>query len=110
MKPNQKYIRTIKGKGLDTQPQKRLHHKYLVGSKKSSNELGYPHCKVGRPAGGAVRRLTDKMFMQTVHKNVFLILNSVPVTFVTDPELIRPSIPVMTHSLDQKVMTRKAKA
>ena len=33
-----------------------------------------------------------------------------PATFVTDPELIRPSIPVMTHSLDQKVMTRKAKA
>jgi len=28
----------------------------------------------------------------------------------SDPELIRPSIPVMTHSLDQKVMTRKAKA
>ena len=27
----------------------------------------------------------------------------------SDPELIRPSIPVMTHSLDQKVMTRKAK-
>jgi hypothetical protein len=25
------------------------------------------------------------------------------VTFVTIPELIRPSIPVMTHSLDQKV-------
>jgi len=41
---------------------------------------------------------------------VFLILNSVPVTFVTDPELVRPSIPVMTHSLDQKVMARKAKA
>ena len=29
---------------------------------------------------------------------------------VTDPELVRPSIPVMTHSLDQKVMARKAKA
>jgi len=38
------------------------------------------------------------------------ILYRVPVTFVTDPELIRPSIPVMTHSLDQKVMARKAKA
>jgi hypothetical protein len=50
---------------------------------------------VGRPAGGAVRRLTDKMFMQTVHKNVFLLLNSVPVTLVTDPELIRSSISVM---------------
>jgi len=34
----------------------------------------------------------------------------VPVTSVTDPELIRPSIPVMTHSLYQKVVARKAKA
>jgi hypothetical protein len=50
------------------------------------------------------------MFMRTVQQNVFLILNSVPVTFVTDPELIRPSIPDMTHSLEQKVMARKAKA
>jgi hypothetical protein len=50
------------------------------------------------------------MFMQTVQKTVFLILNRVPVTSVTNPELIRPSIPVMTHSLDQKVMARKAKA
>ena len=41
---------------------------------------------------------------------MFLILNSVPVTSVTDPELIKPSIPVMTHSLDQKVVARKAKA
>jgi len=45
----------------------------------------------------------DKMFMRTVQQIVFLILlNSVPVTFVTDPELlIKPSVPVMTHSLDQ---------
>jgi hypothetical protein len=50
------------------------------------------------------------MFMRTVQQNVFLILNRVPVTFVTDPELMRPSIPVMTHSLDQTVMARKAKA
>jgi len=50
------------------------------------------------------------MFMQTVQQNVFLILNSVPVTSVTDPELIRPSIPVMMHSLDQKVVAGKAKA
>ena len=50
------------------------------------------------------------VFMRTVQQNVFLILNRVPFTFVTDPELIRPSIPVMTHSLDQKVMARKAKA
>ena len=51
------------------------------------------------------------MFMRTVQQNVFLILNSVPVrSVITDPELIRPSIPVMTHSLDQKVMARKVKA
>ena len=48
--------------------------------------------------------------MRTVQQNVFLILNSVPVTSVTDPELIRPSIPVMTHYLDQRVVARKAKA
>ena len=52
----------------------------------------------------------NKMFMRAVQQIVFLILNRVPVTFVTDPELIRPSIPVMTHSLDQKVMFRKVKA
>ena len=50
------------------------------------------------------------MIMRTVQKNLFLILNSVPVTSVTDPELIRPFIPVMTHSLDQKVVARRAKA
>jgi hypothetical protein len=50
------------------------------------------------------------MFMRTVQQNVFLILNSVLVTSVTDPELIRPSIPVMTHYLDQRVVARKAKA
>jgi hypothetical protein len=50
------------------------------------------------------------MFMWTVQQNVFLILNSVPVTSVTDPELIRPSIPVMMHSLDQTFVARKAKA
>jgi transposase len=49
--------------------------------------------------------------MRTVQQNVFLILNRVPVTCVTNPELIRPSSdPVMTHSLDQNVMARKAKA
>jgi hypothetical protein len=47
------------------------------------------------------------MFMRTVQQNVFLILNRVPVKFVTDPELIRPSIPVMTHYLDQKVMAKR---
>jgi hypothetical protein len=53
----------------------------------------------------------DRVFMRRVQQNVFLmILDSVPVTYVTDPELIRPSIPIMTHSLDQKVMARKVKA
>jgi hypothetical protein len=42
---------------------------------------------------------------------VFLILNSVPVTFVSDLELIRPpSIAVRAHSLDQKVLARKVEA
>jgi hypothetical protein len=54
-----------------------------------------------------LRAKADKMFMRAVQQIVFLILNRVP---VTDPELIRPSIPVMTHPLDQKVMARKAKA
>ena len=54
LKPNQKGTRKIKGKGLGTQPQKRPHHKCLVGSKKSSNDLGYLHIEVGRTAGGAV--------------------------------------------------------
>ena len=52
----------------------------------------------------------NKMLMQAVQQNVFLILNRVSVTFVTDPDLIWPSFPVMTQSLDQKVMARKAKA
>ena len=38
----------------------------------------------------------DKMFMRAVQQNVFLILNCVPVTFVTDPELMRLSIPVLS--------------
>ena len=52
----------------------------------------------------------NKVFMRTVQQNVFLILNRVPATFVTNHELRRP-IPVMTHFLDQKViyMARKAK-
>jgi hypothetical protein len=39
--------------------------------------------------------------MWTVKQNVFLILNSVPVTLVTYPEFIRPSVP------DQKRKERK---
>ena len=46
----------------------------------------------------------NKMLMRTVQQNVFLILNRVPILFVTHPKLIRPPIPVMTHYLDQKVM------
>jgi hypothetical protein len=43
--------------------------------------------------------------MRKVQQNVLLILNSAPVTY---PKLTtRPSIPVMTHSLDQKVMARR---
>ena len=40
---------------------------------------------------------------------MFLILNSVPVTFVTDPELIRTYVPVVTHSLDQRVCGKKVR-
>ena len=49
----------------------------------------------------------NMVFMQTVQQIVLLIQNSVPVTFVTYPEPMRPSIPVMTHSLDQKVMAKR---
>ena len=48
--------------------------------------------------------------MWTVKQNVFLILNSVPVTFVIDPEFIRPSVPVIAHVLNLEVVARKAKA
>ena len=54
--------------------------------------------------------MTKGTDMWAVQQIVFLILSSVSVTCVTDPELIRPYIPVMTHSLDQKVMARKVKA
>jgi len=106
-----KPITKSKGKGLGAQPQKRPHLVYLVGSNKSSNELGYLNIEVDGKTSWrcCVRRLT-RCFMRTVQQNVFLILNRVPVTYVTDPEIIRPSIPVMMHSLDQKVMARKAKA
>ena len=42
--------------------------------------------------------------MWTVKQNVFLILNSVPATLVTDPEFIRPSVPVIAHFLNQEVV------
>ena len=48
---------------------------------------------------------------QSSNMHVFLlILIRAPGTFVKGPELIWPSFPVMTHSLDQKVLARKAKA
>ena len=99
-----KPITKSKGKGLGAQPQKRPHLVYLVGSNKSSNELGYLNIEVDGKTSWrcCVRRLT-RCFMRTVQQNVFLILNRVPVTYVTDPELIRPSIPVMTHSFVGKV-------
>ena len=48
--------------------------------------------------------------MWTVKQNVFLILNSMPVTLVTDLVFIRPSVPVIAHVLNQEVVARKAKA
>ena len=48
--------------------------------------------------------------MWAVKQNVFLILNNVPVTFVTDPELIRNSVPGMAHFLYQEIVAREAKA
>ena len=48
--------------------------------------------------------------MWTVKQNMFLILNSVPVTLVTDPEFRRPSVPVIAHFLNREVVARKAKA
>ena len=50
------------------------------------------------------------VLMWTVEQNVFLILNSVPVTLATDPEFIRPSVPVIAQFLNQEVVARKAKA
>ena len=41
---------------------------------------------------------------------MLLILNSVPVTFVTYSEFTRPSVPVITHSLYQKLVARKCVA
>jgi len=58
----------------------------------SSDELGYLHIEVRGKISWrcCVQRLTlNKLFMRTVQQNVFLILDRVPVTFVTDPELIR---------------------
>ena len=57
-----------------------------------------------------LRAKVDKVLMWTVKQNVFLILNSMLVTLVTDPEFIRPSVPVIAHFLNQKVVARKAKA
>jgi hypothetical protein len=48
----------------------------------------------------------DKMFMRIVQQNMYLILNSVPVTF----ELIRPVSPIIKHFLGQKFVAKLAKA
>ena len=48
--------------------------------------------------------------MWTVKQIMFLILNSVLVTLVTDPKFIRPSVPVIAHSLNQEFVARKAMA
>ena len=78
--------------------------------KKSSNELGYPHTEVGRPAGGAVIEGYQDVHAHSPAKGV-PHSEKLPVIFVTDPELIiRPSVPVVTHFLDQKNVARKAKA
>ena len=50
----------------------------------------------------------DQLLMGTVKQDMFLILNSVPITFVTDSELIRPSVSVAAHSLNQKIVAREA--
>jgi superoxide dismutase len=104
-----KALGKIKGKGLGTMPQKRPHHKYLVGSKSPQTSWAIFILRWEDQLAVLCAK-ANKLFMRTVQQNVFLILNRVPVTFVTNPELIRPSNPVMTHSLDQKVMARKAKA
>jgi len=41
----------------------------------------------------------NKMFMRTVQQIVFLILNRVPIAFVTDPELIRVRVRVRVTQL-----------
>ena len=106
LKPNQKEIRKFKGTGLNLS-HKRGHTMYIWLVFKTGwaifllwweDQLAVLCVEAGQ------------MFMRTVQKNVFLILNRVPVTLVTDPELIRPSITVMTQSLGQKVMARKVKA
>jgi hypothetical protein len=102
-----KALEKIKGKGLGTQPHKRPHISGWL--KKFSNELGHLNIEVGNQLAVLCAE-ANKMSVRKVQQSVFLILNRVPVTFVTDPEFIRASIPVLTHSLDQTVMARKAKA
>ena len=88
-----KALEKIKGIGIGTQPQKRSHHTYLAGSERSSNELGYPHTEVGRQAGGIACEgwqdvhadcLSRRIIVQS-SKRCPIILDGVPVTFVTDP-------------------------
>ena len=103
LKPNQKDIRTNQGK--------KARHS---AKKEATPQISGQKCPQTSWAILILRwedqlavlcAKANKMFMRTaVQQNVFLILNRVPGTFVTDPELIRPSIPVMTDSLDQKVV------
>ena len=64
---------------------------------------------MGKPAGGAVCESLRDVHADSPAKCVPHPEQSAS-HIVTDPELVRPSIPVMTHSLDQKAMARKAKA
>jgi len=88
--------RKIKEKGLlGTQPQKRPYHTHLAGWFKEV-ELGYPHTEVERQAASSGDVCEGWQDVHADQQNVLLIPNSVRVTFVMNPELIRrPSVPVM---------------
>ena len=109
LKPNQKGTRTNQGKRARHSATKEA-TPYISGwSGKVFKRVGPSSYWGGKTSWRCcVRRLTRCSCVQfSEMQNVFLFLNRVPVTY---PELIRPSVLVMTHSLDQKVMARKAKA
>ena len=74
----------------------------------SSNELGYPHTEVGRQAGAECVGWPDAPADSPA--------KYVPHTGQCASHIchksgrVRPSVLVMTHSLDQNVVARKAKA
>ena len=109
LKPNQKGTRRIKGRGLGLS-HKRGHTIYIWLFQESHQTSWAIFILRWEDQLAVLCAKANKMFMRTVQQNVFLILDRVSVTVVIDPELIRPSIPVMTHPLDQKVVARKAKA